>query len=301
MFKKISLMILISLISANLAACTPKNQSNYHAESEQLYAGLTMEDIPSWEDYQELPLEQAMLLKVAMEKLPLEECEKNVEQYLTTCLEEEQKARLLHVSLTKDGLSLVEGQNQKPLENLSIVVEAELLPTDDPDFNAVDKGGEVMRDIEQYLESITYTAPLTVNLQVTVYYEYGVANTFDSHTSYENDSYFKEQSESEYAAQTVAYNFSQKNSDFILQKFGAIPETGELYIEYYIMDDFLLAEKSDADRKQLLTEIHEELREQILGDKATESFLAENDLTSLTISFQSGILDDGFLTFNKPL
>ena len=91
MFKKISLMILISLISANLAACTPKNQSNYHAESEQLYAGLTMEDIPSWEDYQELPLEQAMLLKVAMEKLPLEECEKKLGAINNTLNENEKK------------------------------------------------------------------------------------------------------------------------------------------------------------------------------------------------------------------
>ena len=100
MLKKLTTLLLLCAV---LAACTPKNSND-----SQKYADLSVDQIPSFEEYSQFSLGEQMDLKAAMERLPVDACEQMVEQYLSDCLKEEKIAELTDLSLTKDTLSLVE-------------------------------------------------------------------------------------------------------------------------------------------------------------------------------------------------
>ena len=102
MLKKLTTLLLLCAV---LAACTPKNSND-----SQKYADLSVDQIPSFEEYRQFSLGEQMDLKAAMERLPVDACEQMVEQYLSDCLKEEKIAELTDLSLTKDTLSLVEGK-----------------------------------------------------------------------------------------------------------------------------------------------------------------------------------------------
>lgn len=296
MLKKLTTLLLLCAV---LAACTPKNSND-----SQKYADLSVDQIPSFEEYGQFSFGEQMDLKAAMERLPVDACEQMVEQYLSDCLKEEKIAELTDLSLTKDTLSLVEGKNLKPLENLSVDVDAELLSSDVPD--PVETGAEVIESIENALRNCTYTAPLMIKLHINVYYQYGIANTSDSNFSYVNVEIYKEQNENEYAAQTIAYDFGKQSpvlqkKDLVLQKFGAIPETQELYVEYYAMDEYLLDETVKADRTAALEDKCQELQKELLADESAAQYIQENNLKTLTVSFQNSFFEDGYLTFNQKL
>ena len=102
---------------------------------------------------------------------------------------------------------------------------------------------------------------------------------------------FVEQPEKEYAAQTWAYGYSEKQPDLQLNKFGALPETGELYVEYYVKDSDY--EKSVAG----LESIGEELGEYLLSGEEIREFMEAEDLKTLTLSLYSGNLNDEYMTW----
>lgn len=296
MLKKLTTLLLLCAV---LAACTPKNSND-----SQKYADLSVDQIPSIEEYSQFSLGEQMDLKAAMERLPVDACEPMVEQYLSDCLKEGQLAQLTDLSLTKDTLSLIEGKNLKPLENLSVDIDAELLSSDAS--NAVQTGAEVIESIRTALRNCTYTAPLTSNLSIDVHYQHGIANTYRTYSSYTDTELFREQDEGEYAAQTIAYDFGKQNrilqkKDFVLQKFGAIPETQELYVEYYAMDEYLLDETVKADRTAALEDKCQELQKELLADESAAQYIQENNLKTLTVSFQNSFFEDGYLTFNQKL
>lgn len=296
MLKKLTTLLLLCAV---LAACTPKNSND-----SQKYADLSVDQIPSIEEYSQFSLGEQMDLKAAMERLPVDACEQMVEQYLSDCLKEEKIAELTDFSLTKDTLSLVEGKNLKPLENLYVDIDAVLL--DEDTRTPVETGAEVIESIENALRNCTYTAPLMIKLHINVYYQYGIANTSDSNFSYVNVEIYKEQNENEYAAQTIAYDFGKQSpvlqkKDFVLQKFGAIPETKELYVEYYAMDEYLLDETVKADRTAALEDKCQELQKELLADESAAQYIQENNLKTLTVSFQNSFFEDGYLTFNQKL
>ena len=296
MLKKLTTLLLLCAV---LAACAPKNSND-----SQKYADLSVDQIPSIEEYSQFSLGEQMDLRAAMERLPVDACEPMVEQYLSDCLKEEKIAELTDLSLTKDTLSLIEGKNLNPLENLSVDIDAELLSSDAS--NAVQTGAEVIESIRTALRNCTYTAPLTSNLSIDVHYQYGIANTFRGHTSFANVEVYKEQNENEYAAQTIAYDFGKQNpilqkKDFVLQKFGAIPETQELYVEYYAMDEYLLDEAVKPNRTAALEDKCQELQKELLADESAAQYIQENNLKTLTVSFQNSFFEDGYLTFNQKL
>lgn len=296
MLKKLTTLLLLCAV---LAACTPKNSND-----SQKYADLSVDQIPSIEEYSQFSLGEQMDLKAAMERLPVDACEQMVEQYLSDCLKEEKIAELTDLSLTKDTLSLVEGKNLKPLENLSVDIEAELLSSDVPD--PVETGAEVIESIENALRNCTYTAALTANVSIDVHYQHGIANTYRTYSSYTDTELFREQDEGEYAAQTIAYDFGKQSpvlqkKDFVLQKFGVIPDSQELYIAYYAMDDYLLDETVRQNRTAALEEKCQELQKELLADESAAQYIQENNLKTLTISFQNSFFEDGYLLFNQKL
>ena len=67
------------------------------------------------------------------------------------------------------------------------------------------------------------------------------------------------------------------------------------------MDDILLDETVQTDRHRALEEKYLEIKKLLLDEKSTGQYVEENNLTSLTVSFQSSLLDDGFMTFHENL
>lgn len=297
MFKKLALILVASVIILNFSACTPNNNSN-----SQTFSDLTADTIPPLPEAKALPTDLAAELRLAMEKLPLDECEDMLSEQISTFCESDGVAEFVEVNLSKDTLSLVERKNKKPVENLQVEIKVEILPSNDPDFEAVNISREFFSRLNAFLRTIPYTAFLSKEVSILASYD-GIdpLNSFKNSISYVSPIAFIEQPEEELAVQTVAYNFSKQNRDFSLLKFGAIPETGELYIEYYVTDDFLLDKKVKSDRQAALQQIYQEVKEKILDEEATEQYLRENNLTSLTVSFQNSFLEDGYMTFHEEL
>lgn len=297
MFKKLALILVASVIILNFSACTPNNNSN-----SQIFSDLTADTIPPLPEAKALPTDLAAELRLAMEKLPLDECEDMLSEQISTFCESDGVAEFVEVNLSKDTLSLVERKNKKPVENLQVEIKVEILPSNDPDFEAVNISREFFSRLNAFLRTIPYTAFLSKEVSILASYD-GIdpLNSFKNSISYVSPIAFIEQPEEELAVQTVAYNFSKQNRDFSLLKFGAIPETGELYIEYYVTDDFLLDKKVKSDRQAALQQIYQEVKEKILDEEATEQYLRENNLTSLTVSFQNSFLEDGYMTFHEEL
>lgn len=297
MFKKLALILVASVIILNFSACTPNNNSN-----SQIFSDLTADTIPPLPEAKALPTDLAAELRLAMEKLPLDECEDMLSEQISTFCESDGVAEFVEVNLSKDTLSLVERKNKKPVENLQVEIKVEILPSNDPDFEAVNISREFFSRLNAFLRTIPYTAFLSKEVSILASYD-GIdpLNSFKNSISYVSPIAFIEQPEEELAVQTVAYNFSKQNRDFSLLKFGTIPETGELYIEYYVTDDFLLDKKVKSDRQAALQQIYQEVKEKILDEEATEQYLRENNLTSLTVSFQNSFLEDGYMTFHEEL
>lgn len=297
MLKKCAVILLASLISLNLSCCAPSGQSGAKD-----FDNLTANTIPTLEETKSFSLDQKAALRVAMGQLPLEDCERVLSKQISEFCESDGVAELIELHLDQDKLSLVKGENKKPIENLIVDIKINLLHSEDPAFQAVTASKEFFSRLNHYLRTLPYTGFLTKEITISASYDgLDPVNTFKSSVSYVDPIAFSEQSESELASQTTLYYFAEKNKSFQLQKFGAIPETQELYVEYYLMDDILLDETVQTDRHRALEEKYLEIKKLLLDEKSTGQYVEENNLTSLTVSFQSSLLDDGFMTFHENL
>lgn len=296
MLKKYAAILLASLISLTFSCCAQSSQSGA-----QNFDNLTADTIPPLEEIQTLSLDEKAALRVAMEQLPLEDCEQMLSEQISEFCKSDGVAEFIELHLDQDKLSLVKDKNQKPIENLIVHIQVNLLHSEDPEFQAVIASKDFFSRLNDYLRTLPYTRFLTKEITILASYDgIDTVNSFKGNVSYVDPIAFLEQSETESASQTIFYDFSKKNESFKLQKFGAIPETQELYIEYYVTDDFLLDEKVKLDRYAALEEKYQEIKKMLLED-CTKQYIKENDLTSLTVSFQSGFLDDGFMTFHEDL
>lgn len=297
MLKKFSAVLLSSMIALNFSGCAQNSQ-----DDTQDFDKLTANTIPTLQETKNFSLDEKAALRIAMEQLPLEDCEKVLSQQISEFCKSDGVAEFISLQLDRDRLTMVKGENKKPIENLIVDIKVNLLHSDDPEFEAVTASKEFFTRLNDYLRTLPYTCFLTKEVTIRASYD-GIdpVNTFKGNVSYVDSIAFLEQSENELASQTIAYEFSQKNSDFILQKFGTIPKTQELYIEYYVMDDFLLDEKVKEDRSSALEEKYQKIKQLLLAKESTKQYIKENDLTSLTVSFQNSFLDDGFLTFHENL
>lgn len=297
MLKKATSLLLTTLLIFSLSACGTKELTK-----SQRFDTLTAETIPTLEETRTFSLADRAALRVAMEQLPLESCEKVLSKQVAEFCNSHGAAELVELHLGKDLLSMSDEGNRKPIENLLVEIKVNMLHSDDPEFQAVTASKEFFNCLNDYLRSLPYTCFLTKEITLRASYD-GIdpVNTFQGSVSYVDPIAFLEQSENELSVQTIAYNFAKKNKGFQLEKFGAIPETGELYVEYYIMDDFLLDKEVKPDSPRALKEKYQEIKKLLLEEESTEQYMKDNALTSLTVSFQNSFLDDGFLTFHENL
>ncbi len=81
-----------------------------------------------------------------------------------------------------------------------------------------------------------------------------------------------------------------------MKKFGAIQETKELYVEYFITDSYFgSSEETIKAGIDGLSSIRDEIKEYLLSKDAMVQYIKENGLEILTISFYNGVLEDSYL------
>lgn len=213
---------------------------------------------------------------------------------LTGFLADQENAALAKLELEPDTLSLVSGMNKKSPRNL--IVHVELTADTANNVESIEWADELAGRTADFLNQYTYLRAKACELRIRVLDQNGGPVTELGSSSDSNETMFVEQPEKEYAAQTWAYGYSEKQPDLQLNKFGTLPETGELYVEYYVKDsyfDFSNYEKSVAG----LEPIGEELGEYLLSGEEIREFMEAEDLETLTLSLYSGNLNDEYMTW----
>lgn len=264
-----------------LTACAPK------VESSKPVPMKSIEEIPPQEEFVKYPLGKMQEVRDAIEGIPVEDCETHYVELLEAFLEEEEY-ELFAFEIEEDNLSLILGQNLKPRLNLTFRID--LRKSVQRDIDDVENAKELAFRIMDEMGRDTFFTLKAAEVVVSTYDMNGyIIDT--SHMS-RGSAEFRalEQPEVEYSAQTVAFNFKNKQSAFFLKKFGAIQETKELYVEYYVDDRYL--GRGDVIRSNIdnLTNINDEITEYLLSEDAIAQYAQENGLEVLTISFWNGSL-----------
>ena len=282
-----------------LTSCAPGAKSNSNEELPMK----SIEDVPPYEEYKKYPIEKIKETRNRMESIPIE----GLDTYYTHLIKEfldadkEKRFELLRVEIEKDRLSLITGENLKP--HLNLIFRVDLKKKTQRDIDDVEIAEKFFQQLREYLNTDTFFATKAAQISVSTYDLNGYliktlqCSWFDAH-----ELKALEQPETEYAAQTVAFDFKKQKSEFLLKKFGAIQETKELYVEYFIADSYFgSSEETIKAGIDGLSSIRDEIKEYLLSKDAMVQYIKENGLEILTISFYNGILEDSYLTFNYPI
>ena len=280
-----------------LTACAPK------VESSKPVPMKSIEEIPPQEEFVKYPLGKMQEVRDAIEGIPVEDCETHYVELLEKFFGEEKK-KIFAFEIEEDNLSLILGQNLKPRLNLTFRID--LRKSVQRDIDDVENAKELAFRIMDEMGRDTFFTLKAAEVVVSTYDMNGyIIDT--SHMS-RGSAEFRalEQPEVEYSAQTVAFNFKNKQSAFFLKKFGAIQETKELYVEYYVDDRYL--GRGDVIRSNIdnLTNINDEITEYLLSEDAIAQYAQENGLEVLTISFWNGSLaidgrEEPYLAFQSNI
>lgn len=107
---------------------------------------------------------------------------------------------------------------------------------------------------------------------------------------------YLEQDETEYKAQTIAYNFNQSNTNFSLKKFGHI-NTNQLYIEYIVSDEYF-----DSHSESSLKDIAIDVTTLLLSNEDTIFFIEQNNTQKIIVAFtNTNILSGNNVEFSIEL
>ena len=276
-----------------LTACAPK------VESSKPVSMKSIEEIPPQEEFVKYPLGKMQEVRDAIEGIPVEDCETHYVELLEAFLEEEEY-ELFAFEIEEDNLSLILGQNLKPRLNLTFRID--LRKSVQRDIDDVENAKELAFRIMDEMGRDTFFTLKAAEVVVSTYDMNGYIIDTSHMSRGSAELRALEQPEVEYSAQTVAFNFKNKQSAFFLKKFGAIQETKELYVEYFIADSYFgSSEETIKARIDGLSSIRDEIKEYLLSKDAMVQYIKENGLEILTISFYNGILEDSYLTFNYPI
>ena len=282
-----------------LTSCAQELRSNSNEKSPMN----SIEDIPPFEEFTKYPVERIKEIRNSIESIPVTSCNtyytELIKDFLNQC--EEKRFDFLNMEIEQDSLSLIQGENLKP--RLNLIFKIDLKMNDPRTFDDVEAADNISSQIMEYLGNDTFYAVKAAQIFISTYdldgYLINTAHTWRTST---HELRALEQLEPEFSAQTLAFDFQKKKSEFLLQKFGAIQETKELYVEYFIADSYFgSSEETIKARIDGLSSIRDEIKEYLLSKDAMAQYIKENGLEILTISFYSGILEDSYLTFNYPI
>lgn len=304
--KRTVLMILIATLL--FAACAEKAGSGALSGK---YAFSSIEDVPTVEELSKLSYREIVQLRRGLENISPSSCKDHYAGFIAEFLKEEQLIDFSDITIEQDDLTLTPGKNNKSLANLVFQIDLQMDTT--KVIDNCDIALDVSRQLMEFLQ------------QDDVYYrfkaEHCVVTTYDlngymiktTENGYRNvnETVFKEQPKTEYDAQSVAYSFTEKNPEFVLERFGAVPDTKALYVEFYVKDSYFGWDGKENQKQILgLDAIYGDIQTYLLSEAAIGRYIEENGLTTLTVAFRNGILDNtyrddvidcGYLIFNAGL
>ncbi len=296
------LLLTLSAAVLLLTACAaPSRTNNAEGSPAEKHTITAIEDVPPFEEFSTLPISEVNRIKMELENIPIDSCASHYTELIETFLQDEELFDFLHITIERDDLSLVQGKNHKSLFNLVFHIDLEMDTTKEIDNSTIAR--DTAYQLMEHLLSDTFYALKVKRCVVSTYDLNGYRiRTSERRGTISNEEIFREQPETEYAAQSVAYRFSEENPAFELDKFGALPDTKELYVEYYVEDSYFgLGEEENQQNTERLETISETIQEYLLREAPTGRYIEENGLKILTISFRNGIFDNDYLTFNIEL
>lgn len=292
------IVLLLSVASLVLTSCASNGNLTNSPAADSM---VSIENIPPFEKFSSMPIDERFRIKMQLEEIPITSCSTHYEKLIQDFLQEEELFDLYNIAIEQDNLSVIPGKNNKSLLNLILRIDLKV------DRIKILENWDIVADVASqigvYLHDDTFYALKVKQCIISTYDLNGyLIRTSEHRASVLDESIFREQSESEYAAQSIAYEYSQENSEFILEKFGALSETRELYVEYYVKDSYF-GFGEDENRKHIdnLESVAGGIKDYLLKESAVNGYIAENNLKILTISFRNGILEDFYLVFNYKL
>lgn len=308
MVKKALCIVMLGL-AIFLTACGERKELSRWEDSEygQKYQNLTIDELPNQEAFLAMPLEEQNILRLAMDRIPVADYEELFQQAITAyCTSDAvpggvDTVELVEVTVEKDQLSLISGQNRKPLRNLVVDIELAMEALDPLEYSTVAQDNQSA--LLGYLFDNYCAFHKTRDFSLRTTSKDGHLDNLPRGNVSGPDRVFLDQPESEYALQTLAFHFAEEHNDFILEKFGALPETKELYIEYYVEDEYLFAgEGSHEERLEAntakLSDVYDEIVETVMAGDEARTYMEENGLTAYTVAFKSGNWEDEYQLFH---
>lgn len=303
----LNLAVLMTACGANKTPASLEDSTYW-----EKYKDLTAEEIPDMNTFQTLVPEEKVALRLAMDRIPNEDYETVFSQVITDYCESDavpecvDSVELKEVTVEKDDLSLISGQNQKPLDNLIVNIDLKMEAVDPLEY--VNAGQENQSMLYDYFHRATGAFSKILCLTVCATSEQGNSDKLTypiEKIGGNQENVYASQPEAEYALQTLAFDFAKKNSDFTLTKFGARPESEDLYIEYLVEDDYLYdttdsmekREASIAENIEKLDEIRTEILDHVLSAEEAKAYMEEHGLTACTVAFRNGTWEGEYQIF----
>lgn len=291
--------VFIGIIIKSVNITDTRTERNETKIADTADAVLTIQDMPTAEEMRTWELGEIYKLKMKAEQIPLDSCTAFLTDEFDGFLNEYGNVKLDNLIIEQDSLSVIEGMNQKSLRNLD--VEVNLMVDTTNNVEIYDFVEDISKKVPDYLHQYSYVALKVKRILVKVLDQNSYKiHEIEAHCSSVNETIFAEQEEDEYAVQTLAFQFAEKNPVFVLSKFGKISESKELYVEYKVDDDYFTPAELDKNIADL-EKVSEKIKDSLLSQKVTEEYISSNQLDRFTISFFNGIFDDSYQTFSYEL
>jgi len=255
--------------------------------------------LPTPEEMREWDTSELYSLKAQIEEIPLDSCEEYFADEIKKFLKGYENVELGAVTIEKDFLSVAWGKNYKSLFNL--IFNIDVVVDTDKQENAYILANELPEELAEYLNQYSYFNLKVKEVDIHVLdRNQGKLRELGTSYSIMDEKLFAEQPEDEYAVQTLAFQYSDIEPDFSLRKFGVIPETRELYVEYYIQDDCFRPGRAE-ETIAGLEKAGGDIREYLLSQEISKEFAAASQAKQLTVCFSNGCMeDDAKFTFEIP-
>lgn len=270
---------------------------------------LSMADIPTLDELNQMDPEFQKAVKLQMEQFSSGEWSEYIADRLEEHLKDSGNVSLHSLVLETDELAVYSGENAKSAFNLTSHLELTVEGAEGMDFEEKTAYAEkILDEASSFLWQFPYFSTKVITEEHKALYPDGYPiHISENHVGRGSAPVFLPQPEDEFAVQTLAFDFGRNYPGLILERFGPIPETGELYIEYYLSEEDYWGTAVEERREKLeasptlLSEAASALRDILTADETVLEYLKTQGLSAITVSFQSGNLDDGSLTFSYDL
>lgn len=299
MIKKIFSMILILLASLLTVSCQKTDLDAIEARLAAKYKGIPLGELPSGEEFERLPRGERIYLQKVVAAIPEDEAKAFLAEEIEAFCKDSTLVAFKDVIVKRDELYVIPKVNHKAVEDLKLTIQLELLSLDD--LNPFKAASDFAHTLEDHLDGLPYVRLLMKECHTEIHRNGVVTDHWDTSISFRQNAYV-EQTDLEYEAQTLAFKFFKRNHRFVLQRFGAIPETKELYIEYAVDDKYFGMTREENEKKiEKLEDVWKKIEAQVLDKKATREYMKEQQLTTCTVVFKNLLLEDGQMVFQEEL